>query len=95
MKDLTFICAIEAKTSKNKTRFGIVYYTENRTDFRQFQDEIKEFLLDRIKDPDEVIISYETWINEPFIYTKTPDYMERLSDFDVEWLKRWIFYKGD
>lgn len=90
MKDLTFILVVIAKTSANKPRVGIVYYDGMRTDFRQFEYELKSYILDKITDAGEKIYEYESWINESVTIKSLPDYMERLSDFDVEWLQRYF-----
>ena len=46
MKDLTFILVVIAKTSAKMPRVGIVYYDGMRTDFRQFEYELKSYFLD-------------------------------------------------
>lgn len=90
MKDLTFIYTVIAKTSAKKPRVGIVYYDGLRTDFRQFEYELKCYILGRITDAGETIYEYETWLNESAPIKSLPDYMERLSDLDVEWLQRYF-----
>ena len=90
MKDLTFILVVIAKTSAKMPRVGIVYYDGMRTDFRQFEYELKSYILDKITDAGEKIYEYESWINESVTIKSLPDYMERLSDFDVEWLQRYF-----
>lgn len=90
MQDFTFVLTVIAKTSAKKPRVGIVYYDGMRTDFRQFEYELKSYILDRITDTGETIYEYESWLNESAPIKSLPDYMERLSDFDVEWLQRYF-----
>ena len=90
MKDLTFVYTVIAHTSAKVPRIGIVYYDGSRTDFTQFEYELKSYILDKITDIGETVYEYETWLNESVVINALPDYMERLSDFDVEWLQRYV-----
>lgn len=90
MQDFTFILTVIAKTSAKRPRVGIVYYLGMKTDFRQYEHEIKSHILDRITDIGEKVYEYKFWINESAPIKSMPDYMERLSDFDVEWLQRYF-----
>lgn len=90
MKDLTFIFTVVAKTSAKKPRVGIVYYDGKKIDFTQYLHELKRYILDRITDIGETVYFYDTYLNKNVHITGMPDYMERLSDFDVEWLDRYF-----
>ena len=90
MKDFTFVLTVIAKTSAKKPRVGIVSYAGMWTAFRQFEYELKSYILERITDTGEKIYEYESWLNESAPIKSLPDYMERLSDFDVDWLQRYF-----
>lgn len=90
MQDLTFVLTVIAKTSAKNPRVGIVYYNGMKTDFRQFEYELKSYILERITESGETIYEYESWLNESAPIKSLPDYMERLSDLDVEWLQRYF-----
>ena len=61
-----------------------------RADFRKFEYEHNSYNIGRITDAGEKIYEYEAWINESAPIKSLPDYMERLSVFDVEWLQRYF-----
>ncbi len=90
MQDLTFVLTVIAKTSAKNPRVGIVYYNGMKTDFRQFEYELKSYILEKITESGEKIYEYESWLNESAPIKSLPDYMERLSDLDVEWLRRYF-----